>query len=77
MAVERRPTQGERRRNFRRTYDPMIRSKRELEPVRIVVELRQAEFQALSAASGRVPPSDFLRLVALRLAALGEAKPAL
>ena len=40
-----------------------------LEPVRIVVELRQDEFQALSEASGRVVPADFLRLVALRLIA--------
>jgi hypothetical protein len=40
-----------------------------LEPRRIVVELRQDEFQALSEASGRVVPADFLRLVALRLIA--------
>jgi hypothetical protein len=60
-------------------HDPMIRGRAQaaLEPVRVVVELRQEEFQALSAASGRVAPSDFLRLVALRLAALGEATPPL
>jgi hypothetical protein len=52
----------------------MIRSRRAiaLEPVRIVVELRQEEFRALSQASGRVAPADYLRLVALRLAELGE-----
>jgi len=47
----------------------MIRGRREaaLEPVRVVVELRREEFQALNDASGRVAPADFLRLVALRL----------
>jgi hypothetical protein len=38
--------------------------------VRVVVELRQEDFRALSEASGRAP-ADFLRLVALRLASLG------
>jgi hypothetical protein len=73
MAVESGPRWGERRGNFRRTYDPMIRPRREvaLAPVRIVVELRQQEFQALSAVSGRVAPADYLKLVALRLASLG------
>jgi hypothetical protein len=42
-----------------------------------VVELSPEQFAALDKASGRVAPSDFLRLVALRLAALGEATPAL
>jgi hypothetical protein len=53
--------------------DPMLRPRREvaLEPVRVVVELRQEEFRALFAASGRVAPADYLKLVALRLASLG------
>ena len=46
---------------------------RAFEPVRVVVELRQEQFRALSEASGRVAPADFLRLVALRLAGLNEA----
>jgi hypothetical protein len=50
----------------------MLRSQRAvaLEPVRVVVELQHEQFAALSKASGRVAPADFLRLVALRLAAL-------
>ena len=53
-------------------HDPMLRSHRAvaLEPVRVVVELRQEDFRALSKASGRVAPADFLRLVALRLASV-------
>jgi hypothetical protein len=56
----------------------MIRGRRvvALEPVRIVVELRQEEFRALSAASGRVAPADFVRLVAVRLASLAGAEAA-
>jgi hypothetical protein len=62
--------------NFRSgNSDPMIRSRRvvALEPVRVVVELRREEFQALSKASGRVAPADYLKLLALRLAGLSEA----
>jgi hypothetical protein len=53
----------------------MIRGRRvvALEPVRVVVELRREEFQALSQASGRVAPADYLLLVALRLVQLAEA----
>jgi hypothetical protein len=42
----------------------MLRTRQEvqLEPIRVVVELRQEQFQALSEASGRVAPADFLRL---------------
>jgi len=52
-------------------HDPYIRGRQvaALEPVRVVVELRAEEFQALAAASGRVAPAEFLRLVALRLIA--------
>jgi hypothetical protein len=55
----------------------MTRGRREaaLEPVRVVVELRREEFQALNEASGRVAPADFLRLVALPLAGLRETEP--
>ena len=42
-----------------------------------MVELSREQFEQVDKASGRVAPSDFLRLVALRLAALGEATPAL
>jgi hypothetical protein len=65
-----------RERNFRSgTNDPMIRPKRELalEPVRIVVELRQEEFQTLNAAIGPwVAPADYLRILALRVIAEAE-----
>jgi hypothetical protein len=41
----------------------------------VVVELRQEEFGALSSVSRRVAPADYLRVVALRLARLGEDEP--
>jgi len=34
---------------------------------RLVVELSPAEFEQLDRACGRVPPAEFLKLVALRL----------
>jgi hypothetical protein len=50
----------------RGNHDPMIS---------VVVEPRREEFQALNDASGHVAPADFLRLVALRLAALNGRTP--
>jgi len=85
MAVESEPRWGERaqegfgrrRENFRRAYDPMIRATREVavEPLRVVVELRQEEFRALSAVSGRVAPADYLRLIAVRVLAAEVPEP--
>jgi hypothetical protein len=37
-----------------------------------VVELSREQFEALDKASGRVAPADFLRLVALGLAAVSD-----
>jgi hypothetical protein len=47
--------------------DPYIRHKQEaaIEPVRVVVELQQADFARLNKICGRIAPQDFLRLVAL------------
>lgn len=56
----------------------MLRGRRQIavEPRRVVVELSPEQFEALDKACGRVAPAVFLRRVALRLAALGEATPA-
>jgi hypothetical protein len=51
-------------------YDPMINGTwraTEVLPRRIVVELEPADFEKFNKACGRIPPADFLRLVALRI----------